>query len=286
VAAVSTSPTATLADCVFITPPGWSVQHQIGHVRLQNTESGCLILVIEPQSSSGDIEQDARAAFELMYRGWAYQKSGEQAYTLSKSRTPQGLEYCAMEAAMSTTAADGRYHLEEGVAVVIKAGAPIVIIGARHNSSVLAHDRCTRYEGWPRFLASFRVKNATPPAHADEDPSSRIIGRWVMTESRASGEYVFAANRQYQFSGAIGTSYTTSERDHDIIYTTTSAFQGDGSYSVSGHRLTINPRAAGSPEEMSLRFVKINRGGSGWKDRLYLRKNDANGEYEVGYEKP
>jgi len=283
VATVSTSRGIGLDDYVFDAPPGWSVQPQGNHVRLQNMESGCLILVIEPQPSSGDLEQDARAAFELMYRGWSCQKSGEQSYTLSKGRTRQGLEYCTMEAAMSMTAADGRYHLEEGVAVVIKAGGPVAIIGARHNSSMLGHDRCTRYEGWPRFFSSFTVKNATPPADAG-DPSTRIIGRWATTESGASGEYVFAANGRYRLTGAIGTTYTTSEHDHEVIYAATSAFEGDGSYAVSGNRLTLSPRA-GLPEQVSIRFVQINRGGSAWKDQLGLLKKDASGEYEVKYEK-
>jgi hypothetical protein len=277
------SPEIRLQDCEFIAPAGWSVQQQADHVRLQNPDSDCLILVIEPQRSSGSLEQDAHAAFELMYRGWAHQKSGEYAYTLSKGRTPQGLEYSAMEAAMSTTAADGRYHLEEGVACVIQAATSIVIIAARHNSSMLGHDRCTRFDGWPRFFSSFTVRNATPPPQAD-DPSTRIIGRWVTTESGASGEYVFAANRRYQLTGAIGTTCTTSEHDHEVIYATTSAFQGDGSYAVSGNQLTLSPRA-GVSDRISFRFVEVNRGGTGWKDRLCLSRQDASGEYEVTYDK-
>ena len=273
-----------LQDCEFVAPPGWSVQHQADHVRLQNMESGCLIVLIEPQPSSGSLEQESQAAFKLMYPGWSYQKAGQQAYTLSKGRTLQGLEYGSMEAAMSTTAADGRYHLEEGVAVVIQAGASKVIIAARHNSSLLGHERCIRSDGWPGFFASFTVRTAMQPTPADKDPSERIIGRWVMTEGRASGEYVFGANRCYQFTGAVGSSYTTAERDHEIIYTTTSAFQGDGSYSVSGSRLTLTP-SAGVPDQVSFRFVQVNRGGTGWKDQLCLSRNDASGEYEVRYEK-
>ena len=173
-----------------------------------------------------------------------------------------------MDATMSTTTADGRYQLEDGVALVIKAGAQIVIIGARHNSSMLAHDRCGKYEGWPRFFASFTVKNGIPPANTDEDASKRIIGRWAMSESRASGEYVFAANGHYQLTGAIGTSHTTSGHDYDVIHTTTSAFQGDGSYSVSGNRLTMRRRADRNPEEVSFRFEQVNRGGLGWRDRF------------------
>jgi hypothetical protein len=273
-----------LQDCEFTAPAGWSVQQQADHVRLQNTESGCVILVIEPQPSSGNAEQDARAAFALMYQGWVYQKAGEQAYTLSRGQTLQGLEFSGMEAAMSTTTADGRYHLEEGAAIVVKAEGSMVIIAARHNSSMFAHDRCGRPDGWPRFFASFTVRSVTPPAHADEDPATRIVGRWTMTEGRASAEYVFAANGRYQRIGALGSWHTTSEGDHEVIYTTTSAFEGDGSYAVKGNRLTLSSRA-GAPEEISLRFVQVDHAGTGWKDRLYLLRNDGNGGYEVAYER-
>ena len=275
----------TLNDCAFVAPAGWSVQHHTDHVRLQNMESGCLILILEPHRSSGDLEQDARAVFEMMYRGWDYRKSGEQRDTLSKGHTSQGLQYCMMEATMSTTTADGRYQLEDGAGLVIGAGSTIVIVVARHNTSMFAHDRCTKYEGWPRFFASFTVKHATPPPHTDEDASQRIIGRWAMSAGRASGEYVFAANGRYQFTGALGSSYTTAGHDYDILHTTTSAFQGDGSYSVSGNRLTMKRRADGNPEQVSLRFEKVNHGGLGWSDRLYLLKKDADGDYEVAYEK-
>jgi hypothetical protein len=272
-----------LQDCEFVAPAGWGVQQQADHIRLQNMASGCLILVIEPQPTSGSLEQDARAAFDLMYRGWAYQKAGEHAYVLSKGRTAQGLDYTSMEAAMSATTADGRYHLEEGLAVVILAGTSIVIVAARHNSSMLGHDRCTTYEGWPRFFSSFTVNNATPPAQTD-DPATRIIGRWTTTESGASGEYVFAANRRYRLAGALGTTYTTSEHDHDVIYAATSAFEGDGSYAVSGNQLTLSPRA-GVPDHVPFRFVQVNHGGSGWRDQLWLSRKDARGEYEVRYDR-
>src|SRR5687768_12050639 len=189
-----------------------------------------------------------------MYRGWSYQRSGEQSYTLSKGRTVQGLDYCLMEASMSTTTADGRYHLEDGAALAIKAGDRVVIIAARHNPSLIAHERCTRYEGWPAFVAGFTVKNASP-GDANADVPRKIVGRWARSESGASGEYVFAANGRYQLTGAIGSSYTTAEHDYAVIHTTTSAFQGDGAYSVSGNRLTLQRRGASRPERSEERRV-------------------------------
>lgn len=113
----------------------------------------------------------------------------------------------------------------------------------------------------------------------------KIIGRWAMTESRASAEYIFAANGRYQLTGAIGNSFTTSEYDYAVIHTTTSAFQGDGAYSISGNRLTMHRRGASRPEDVSIRFDTVSRGGLGWKERLHLLRNDGHGKYEVAYEK-
>jgi hypothetical protein len=112
----------------FITPEGWQVQNNKDHIRIQNIQSGCLIQILGAQPSSGNMEQDAKAVFEMMYNGWQYQKTGEQQYTLSKGFLPKGLEYCMLEAGMSKLSADGaRYDgFEEGAALIVKAGAQIV----------------------------------------------------------------------------------------------------------------------------------------------------------------
>jgi hypothetical protein len=252
---------------------------------MQNNESGCLILVLDPQRSSGDLEQDARAVFGMMYQGWNYQKSGELREVLSKGCTVQGLDYCMLEATMSATGPDGRYLLEEGAALVIKADASIVIVGARHNGSMLAHGACLQRDGWPRFFASLTVNGVTAPKRTDEDPAKRITGRWVTSGSAGSGEYVFAANGGYQLIGALGTSSTASGHDYDVITTTTTAFQAVGSYDISGNELTLRSQGTGEAERVLFRFEQVNRGGTGWTERLYLLKTDGHGEYEVAYDR-
>jgi hypothetical protein len=274
---------STFKGCTFVAPAGWAIHERNDHVLIQNPDSGCLVLIFEPQRSSGDLEHDARAVFAQMYQGWDY-RTGEQRETLSRGYTRQGLEYCRMEATMSTTTSDGRYHLEDGVAMVVQAGGPMVIVAARHNTSMFGHDRCVKYDGWQRFFETLTVTGATLPAGTGDDTSQRIVGRWAMSEGRASGEYIFAANGRYQFAGAIGTSYTTSEYDYDVIHTTASAFQGSGSYSISGDRLTMR-RDGGDPEHAIVRFEKVNRGNAEWNDRLYLLKHDPGGDYEVAYER-
>lgn len=276
--------TVTMNDYDFIAPEQWQLQKNKDHISIQNTASGCVIKILEPQPSSGDLEKDANAVFDLMYAGWQYQKKGEQQYALSKGFLSKGLEYCMKEATMTMTDAAGRYNLEEGAALVIKAGLQIVIISVRHNSSTLAHDACYRnYKTWKRFFNSFTVKNAAVPKNT-EDVSSRIIGAWSQTESQASSEYVFAANGNYAFYGALGNSYTSRDYNYEYLHIKTYSFQGDGSYSINNNQLTLKKRN-GNAQQMQLRFGKVNHGGAGWKDRLCILTTDNFGENEVCYEK-
>jgi hypothetical protein len=98
---------SSFTDYEFIAPEGWQVQRNSDHLRIQNMGSGCLILIFPPQNSSGNLEQDATAVFETMYKGWQFQRTGRQQYVLSKGFLPKGLPYYMLEAPMSKLSADG-----------------------------------------------------------------------------------------------------------------------------------------------------------------------------------
>lgn len=269
----------------FIAPQNWKMQSNTNYISILNLQSGCEIKILSPQNTSGNLEQDTRAVFDLMYKGWQYQRSGKQQYDLSKGFLPKGLEYCMMEAPMSGNTADGRYELEEGSAMVVKTGNQIVIISIRHKSSSLGHDDCYRnYNTLARFVNSFTVKNTVLPA-INEDNSQRIVGLWkIVATGVVVGDYVFAANGNFQSGGGIGSSTTTSDMYYQYIYNRAYPFEGDGSYSISGPLLTLKKRGANA-EQVTIRFEKINHGGMGWTDRIYMLRNDNNGESESRYEK-
>lgn len=273
-------------DYDFTPPAGWSVRRMEGHIRLESPGGSCIILIFPPQASSGDLARDAASVFDNMYRGWQPQKSGSQRYTLSQGFLPDGHEFFVTEAGMSKPSADGtRYDgFEDGLAMVVRAGAGIAMIAARHNASLLGHSNCYgKYEGWRRFFNSFAVRSIAGNA-VREDPAKRIIGRWSMTESGASGEYVFAANGNYALVGALGTTSTSSDINYDYLHIKTYAFPGDGSYAIAGNDLTLRRRGGGA-EKVTVRFDKVNRGGAGWTDRIHMLKRDAQGLSEVAYEK-
>lgn len=280
--------TAGFNNYSYIPPQGWQVQNKKEYIQFQNIGSGCLIQVFMPQPSTGNLEQDVAAVFDKMYKGWQFQRTGERKFDLSKGFLPKGFEYCKMEASMSMTGTDGRYHLEEGAALLVKAGNQNVIISVRHNASMMEHDDCwKKYETCGRFFNSFTVNNVPIPNPSEEENTKRIVGVWKLTgHGVAAGDYIFAANGSYQFGGAIGTSTTTSDFRYEYLHITSYAWQGDGNYIITGDQLTLKKRGS-DLEQVQFRFEKVNHGGTGWKDRLYLLKTGPTlgKKYEVCYEK-
>ena len=115
----------TLGDYEFIAPQGWQVQRQGTHLLIRNMESGCQILLTEPQLSSGNLEQDAAAVFDTMYKGWQPRMQGPQRYLMSKGVLPKGLPFVMIEARMGKLNPDGASFagFEEGAAFVIGSGS-------------------------------------------------------------------------------------------------------------------------------------------------------------------
>jgi hypothetical protein len=274
-------------DYSYIAPEGWVTQKTKDYIMLSQVQGneGCVIQVLAPQPSSGNLETDARSIFGQMYPGWGYRHTGERHHDIAKGYTPQGLEYCIMDAAMSKMRPDGYYYdYEDGSVLVIRMGQQIAIIAGRHNR--LKECFCYhRYDHWRRFFNSFTIKNQTPPK-VTEDVSKRIIGSWMTIGSGALSEYIFAANGNYQFIGAYGsTSRVSGSNYHDYIEIKSSAWAGDGKYVIKGNQITFT-KYGRAPETVRYRFEKVNHGDKGWKERLYLLQTGPDGkEFEPHYEK-
>lgn len=288
---VNAQPGQSDIDNYQYTPPAdWIVQNNADHVQLRNPKSGCVILIFAPQPSSGNLENDAVVVFDMMYPAgsWHYQQRGEKQYLMSRGLLSKGLPFATIEAPMSTTTAEGNYHLEEGAAMVVGTGDDIVIISVRHNSGFLGHTDCrNKYETWRRFFNSFDVRNAIHPTPSYAT-SQKIVGVWKMTDGGlAAGEYIFAANGHYQFSGAIGTSTTYRDYNYEYLHTTTYAFEGDGKYAIDGRRLQLKRHGDAFDEQLEVRFEEVNHGGAGWRDRVWiLSKDTTSGNLnEVCYER-
>jgi hypothetical protein len=265
----------TLDDYEFIPPEGWVVQRKPDHFLMRNPQSGCVIQILEPRVMSGNLEQVSRAVLEQMYAGWQFRKTGKQQYLLSSGVLPKGLDYFMMEAEM--TKDGGEFGgIQNGAALIVKAGSQIVIIAVLHASLMPDHRGCwATYATWRRFFNSFTVRNTPIVSESEDELSRRIVGTWAMTdEGLAVGEYVFAADGTYAFGGtfALSASYAASNVSRD------------GGYAIAGDQL-IMTRPVGTPDQVRFRFERVNHGGIGWTDRLYMLKKDAYGENEVSYER-
>jgi len=284
---ITTNNSISMNDYEFIPPENWQINKTKDFISLQNPRSGCIIHIFTPQPSSGNLEQDAKNVFDMMYKGWAYQQQGEKSFLLTTGVLPKGLEYFMKEGTMTGYNTNGQYLLEEGTAMVVKTGNTIVIISARHNSGALGHDECYRnYNTWRRFINSFSVKNNSSIKNNGSDDAQRILGLWkVIATGVVSADYVFAANGNYEYGGGLGSSTTTSDMYYEYIYNRAYPFQGSGSYTISGDQLLLKKRSDNSTEQVRFRFEKVNHGGTGWNDRIWLLKKDILGDMEVSYEK-
>lgn len=275
-------------DYVFTVPQNWIIQKNKDFIMLaqsQDPTSGCVVQILLPTESSGNLEQDVQGVFAMMYPGWEYRNAGEKQHDLIKGHTTQGLEYCMMEAPMKKVRPDGFYYdYEDGSALVIGLGKQVVIIATRHERLIAC--QCRRdYNLWKRFFHSFTVKNAPVPKNSDEDPATRIIGLWKTAESMVVSDYAFAANGHYKHDGAIASSSTSRDQNYEYLHIKSYSFEGDGTYSITKKELSLLRRGAAAAEKRLVRFEKVNHGSTGWKDRMVMLDKDVAGVYEVRYEK-
>ena len=275
-------------DYQFDSPERWYTYKTKDNILLSQTQSasyGCTLQLWPPQPSSGNLESDARNIFNQMYPGWQFRWTGDKKEDVSKGYTLQGLEYCMIEAALQKQRPDGYYYdYEDGQVMVIDVGGKIAVITGRHNRGEMVCFCKYQYEYWNKFFNSFTVANASPKKTAG-DGLSRFVGSWQSMGGNALTKYIFAANGRYQFIGAYST---TSRISRDMIEMRTSGFTGDGGYIVNGNKLTTTHDNDRSKKDVvQYRFEKVNHGGTGWKDRLYiLDKSVVDGKlFEVCYEK-
>lgn len=284
----ATTSAGSLDQYSFIPPQNWTVQKGNGFVSyrqpLSASGQGCVLTLLSPQPSSGNLENDVKSIFSQMYPGWNFYYTDHRHDDLAKGITKQGLPYYMMEAFMSRPRGE-QTDSETGTAWVIDMGKQMAVIALRHEPIGIYCECKKRYNYIGRFLNSFTVKDITAPANTSANTQQRILGSWMVSEGMSVGEYIFAANGHYQYIGGYGSSSAVSS---DVIMLKSSAFQGDGTYTVSGDKLIFKRKGSTTPETYRFRFEQFNQGSTGWKDRIYLlNEKPAHGgdPYEACYEK-
>jgi hypothetical protein len=282
------TPVSNIDQYSFTAPENWTLQKGNGFVTyrqpLSATGQGCVLTILSPETSSGNLETDVKSIFSQMYPGWSFHHSDSRQYTLAKGYTKQGLAYYMMEADMMRQRGE-QWDYETGAAWVIAIGKQIAILSLRHEPIGLYCECKKRYNYIGRLLNTFTIKNTTPSANTITGTSKRIIGSWMISGGGTMGEYIFAANGHYQYIGGYGS---TTRVSNDMIEIKSSIFQGDGTYTINGDKLTIKRKGSSTPEILRFRFEQYSQGTTDWKDRIYLlaeKPADGGYSYEACYEK-
>jgi hypothetical protein len=279
--------TAALQEYSYTIPEGWFTQKNNNAIvlsQVQSPEWGCLITMLPPQPSSGNLEEDTRAVFNKLYAGWEYRNTADQKEDASRGHTLQGLEYYMIEAPMQKKRPDGYYYDYENAQILVVGlgNKQEAVIVARHQRGEMTCFCKYRYDYWNRFFNSFTVNNVPASKPDATSDAKKIVGSWKAMGGNALTQYIFAGNGRYQFIGA----YTSTTRiSWNTIEMKTSGFKGDGSYSLKGNKLTTRKDSDKSADVEQYRFEQVNHGGTGWKDRLYLLGSYEGKPYEVGYER-
>jgi hypothetical protein len=194
------------------------------------------------------------------------------------------MEYYILEASMVKDRPGGGWDYENGAAILIGNNKQCAVITIRHEATGI-HCVCNQqYEYWGRFFNSFNIKNISTPI-STQDLTPKIIGSWMNLGGSVAGEYIFAANGHFQYIGGYG-----SMRDIDwkTVELKSSAFQGDGQYTINGDRIVMKKRGDQNDQSFPFRLEKFNKGSSGWKERLILLNEmpaDGGKPYQVSYER-
>jgi hypothetical protein len=159
-----------------------------------------------------------------------------------------------------------------------------VISGLSKDSLVSACFGELQANVWPRFFYSLSFRNWTPSGDQAAALRRRMAGVWIGGGATAASRFVFSANGRYGGSAASQQYNAVNSRE---VLTTTTAFFGDGAYSVRGNSITLTPNGR-APENGFIRVEQESKdGGRSWADWLYLlRTSSINGqEYEMKYQR-
>lgn len=253
-------------DYTYTMPEKWITKRENGYMHLiqeKDGKYGCYISLFNPEAGSGNIENDVQNYFAALYKGWQFLNPA--VYTITKGQTWQGVEYCMMESSMTRQRGE-QYDHEDGGIIAFKFGNKLGIVSIRHEPIGLYCECKKNFNTWARFLNTFTMKGFTPAA-SSQSPSSMIVGSWMLMQGRTLNNYVFAANGRYQNFTGYGDYVKV---DANTIASRSTVFKGDGKYSINGNTVTLNADAGNQRQTFRVRFEKVNKGGKGWTDRIYI----------------
>jgi hypothetical protein len=286
---------ATLGEYVYATPPGWSSNQYPDGIVLTSPVSAtgerCLISLWPMRSAGASLQDDADHIFQDVFKTYEPRSQTSRGTPLSPSvirgTSGQGWDYLIVKRGIGKAAtAAGSFATLLGFVMVAKLDDRLAVISGMSKDPLVSS--CLgelAANAWPRFFYSLRFKSWTSTAHAPAVPS-KLVGVWTIATATAADQFTFAANGRYAGAAAAQTYSRVSSTE---VLETTSAFFGNGAYSLTENTLTLTPDdKARAPENASFRVEEETRdGGRSWAEALYLlRTSTVDGkDYEARYKR-
>ena len=265
----------TFGDYGYALPAGWTSQPAGNGLWLVSPQLGserCTIGLWPMAPATGDLLRDAQSAWNGVFTGLAIRPDDPLNRTLLvRGVAPQGWEYALLRRPIVSPS--DRESSLGGTVMVVRLGARVAVLsffsGDPHHSACYQYGYAFQPEVWPRFFASLRFRNWTPPAATDL--ARRIQGSWQSIGTSSGGgavlQYAFSPAGRYAFMG-VGQRYMALSRFESAVWT--SSTFGDGSYALRGNELTLRPDR-GDPDRWLFRLEQVSEdGGRTWTEKLFM----------------
>jgi hypothetical protein len=284
--AAGQQPASSLADYGYTIPPGWTpTQYADGTVLgspVSNTGERCLLQIWPMRTPSGNLAQDAVAAFRQVFS--AYQPAESQYATRNsviRGTSAQGWDYLMIKNAIRLSG--GNYAVLYGFVFVAGLGNRVAVIsGISKDPLVSSCFGLNLTDVWPNFFYSLRFKGWNSSV-SSQQMMRRIAGSWIAVTATAGDKWVFAANGRFASASAAQRYYISSTEAISV----TDAYFGDGSWSLDGQAIVlIKDNDKANPRKGWIRLEQESYdNGNNWTEHLYLmRTSTVDGkEYEVNY---
>ena len=280
----------TLADYTFVTPPGWTaMQDQTGIVLgspVSVTNEKCFITFFPMRPPGPNLIADANNAFGQVWGQYELRnrdgRGGDMPPVIIRGTSGQGWDYLIVKRGIGPR---GSPETRLGFVFAARLNDRLAVISGLSKDSLVS--TCMgELAGnvWPRFFYNLSFKNWTPTDQAAA-MRRKIAGVWIGGGATAADRMVFGANGRYGGASA-SAQYTGVGRD---VLMTTTAFFGDGAYTLRGNNITLAPDNKSRPTDHG--FIRLEEEskneGATWTEVLYLtRTSIVDGkEYEMRYQR-
>ena len=264
----------------FAVPSGWSRITNPNNPKAATYQSPvyaggevCRIAVFPPFPSSGNVINDARTVFAGMMGVDPLANSGPPFpyTTLIRGLSPEGWSYLVIKHSINGRFGDyGRLYGTTTLAIPL-GQQTVVIVGTGKDPQVSQCFGELVRDAWPAFFASLHF-DVKPTPQQEEAFHASIVGTWTaIASSSAAGQYTFTTQGRYRSTTAFMQRIPGGANQ---VLETTSAYFGDGKFSLNGKMLVLMPdRGNAMSAVVRVEQVSQDNGmqlGARWTDRLCL----------------